>query len=72
MGGRRGLIVPSSNVTTETEDLSRADAIVPSACVPMPSRSALTAAQRWTGSPTQSAATATARALLAGRPAVAA
>ena len=49
---------------TDRLDLRRADAIVLSACVQMPSLPAIDAAQERTGLPVLSAATATARALL--------
>lgn len=60
-----GRLDPANLVTlTDRLDLSRSDAIVLSACVQMPSLSALSAAQHRTGLPTLSAATATARSLL--------
>jgi maleate isomerase len=48
---------------TDQLDLSRADALVLSACVQMPSLPAIEEAQQRTGLPTMSAATATARGL---------
>ena len=49
---------------TDQLDLARAEAVVLSACVQMPSLPAIETAQDRTGLPTLSAATATARALL--------
>ena len=49
---------------TDQLDLSRADAVVLSACVQMPSLASIEAAERRTGLPTLSAVTATARSIL--------
>jgi len=60
-----GRLDPAGLVSlTEQLDLSRAEALVLSACVQMPSLPAIEEAQRRTGLPTLSAATATARGLL--------